>query len=144
MRQKKYLEADILLSRGISNYPRADKLWYLRATNRANNLGMITEAIKDYGMVLKLKPKNFKIYYRRGIWLYKIGQYSLAIRDYNNALIISPKYNKVYLARAKAYAKLNDIKKATNDLNLLIKFDRTYSQAAKNILGKILAGKYDF
>lgn len=143
IKQQKYFDADVFLSQGIMKYPRSEKLLLLRATNRANNLGKIHEAINDYSLILRLNPKNYKIIFRRGSWLYKIGQYALALKDFNRTLSLKPKYSKAYLERAKIYALFGDYKRAKMDLNTLVKINPSYKKAADALYSKIIQGRRD-
>ena len=143
IKQQKYSDADMFLTQGIMKDPRSEKLLLLRATNRANNLGKIYEAINDYSLILRLNPKNYKIFFRRGVWLYKLGQYALALKDFNRTISLKPKYSKAYLERAKVYALLGDYKRAKMDLNTLVKINPSYKRAADTLYSRIIQGRRD-
>lgn len=143
IKQQKYSDADVFLTQGITKYPRSEKLLLLRATNRANNLGKIHEAINDYSLILRMNPKNYKIFFRRGVWLYKLGQYALALKDFNRTISLKPKYSKAYLERAKVYALWGDHKRAKMDLNILVKINPSYKKAADILYSKIIQGRRD-
>ncbi|MBW2187118.1 MAG: hypothetical protein JRG71_12200 [Deltaproteobacteria bacterium] len=133
----------MFLTQGIMKDPRSEKLLLLRATNRANNLGKIHEAINDYSLILRMNPKNYKIFFRRGVWLSKLGQYALALKDFNRTISLKPKYSKAYLERAKVYALFGDHKRAKMDLNTLVKINPSYKRAADTLYSRIIQGRRD-
>lgn len=141
---KQYYDQAIKFQRAIKKNPQNAKLYYLRAKNR-QNMGKFQDAIRDYTIVIKLKPKSYpKAYWRRGLCLYKLGLYQLAIRDYSRCLMLVPKYDKVYFCRAKAYGKIGMIGKAKKDLESAVKYGPKYAPGARLVLEKLLTGRSDF
>lgn len=143
-KQKRHKEADRIFSVAISKHPNVAKLYYMRGKFRQKYMGNHRDAILDYNIVIKLNPKSAGAYWYRGACLYHLGLYAQAVRDYSNALLINPRWGKLYLLRAKAYAKLGMIVKARNDLKSAVKYDPKYTQVARDLLKKFLAGRRDF
>jgi tetratricopeptide (TPR) repeat protein len=143
-KQKKYKEADRVFSVAISKHPNAAKLYYMRGKFREKYIGNHNDAILDYNIAIKLNPKSPGAYWYRGACLYHLGLYAQAVRDYSNALLINPRWGKLYLLRAKAYAKLGMIENARKDLKLAVKYSPVYTQRARDLLKKFLAGRRDF
>ncbi|MFV9644668.1 MAG: tetratricopeptide repeat protein [Desulfobacterales bacterium] len=144
-KQKRYKEAERVFSIAISKHPNVDKLHLMRARFRHHYMNKCRDAISDYNMVIRIAPKSYpEAYWWKGSCLYKFGLYQQAIRDYSNAIRLKPRWGKLHLLRAKAYAKLNMIEKAKNDLKATVKYDPKYTQVARDLLKKFLAGRRDF
>ena len=146
-KQKKYFEAEKVLSFAISKYPYAPQLYFVRGKIRQGSLGDYNGAILDYSKVVKLKKNIYqpKSYLQRGSCYYQFGLYQQAINDFTNCLRINPKYGgRVYFLRAKAYAKANMNTKAMNDLKNVVKYSPGYTQSAQELKYKIMSGNKDF
>ena len=77
------------------------------AANDAYQKENWAEAIKYFGEIIKLEPKNPGAHYRQGISYLKVNNNSDALRVLQVAYTLSP--NSVYaLALARAHARLND------------------------------------
>lgn len=139
-KQRRFKEAEMVFSKGITEYPSVAILYFKRAELRKDYMGGCQRAIPDYTMAIKLK-KIPKAYYKRGLCMTKQGLYHIAVRDFNNCLKIRPNYGgRVYFARAEAYAKLNMVKEALRDLKLTVKHDPKYRKAVESFRRKLLMG----
>lgn len=144
-KQKRYKEADMVFSVAISKHPNVAKLYLMRGKFRQKSMRNHRDAISDYNIVIKIAPKSYpEAYWYRGACLYHFGLYEQAIRDYSNALRLNPRWGKLYLLRAKAYAKLGMIENARKDLKLAVKHSPVYTQRARDLMKKFLAGRRDF
>lgn len=144
-KQKRYKEADRVFSVAISKHPNVAKLYLMRGKFRQKYMSNYHDALIDYNIVKKLDAKSYvEVYWYGGMCWYHLGLYQQAITDYSNALRLKPRWGKLYLYRAKAYAKLGMIEKAKNDLKATVKYDPKYTQVARDLLKKFLAGRRDF
>jgi tetratricopeptide (TPR) repeat protein len=71
--------------------------------------------ISCFDKAIKVNPKHFEAYDRRGNAKRTIGNLKGAIIDYNMAIKINPKYGYAYYNRAVAKEESNDIKGAVAD-----------------------------
>jgi tetratricopeptide (TPR) repeat protein len=90
------------------------------------SMGAIEESVEIYCLdkAIKVNPKHFKAYDRRGNAKRKIGDLKGAIADYNVALKINSKYGQSYYNRALAKKESNDHQGAIADYNKAIEIFR--------------------
>jgi tetratricopeptide (TPR) repeat protein len=145
--QKKglYTQAEDLLSKGISKFPKARKLYVARGHLRSLSLNKIIEAIEDYSIAIKLDyGKSAKVIYRRGRCFYALGLYKNSISDLTLSLKLLPGYSKAFMERAKAYAKLGELAKAKSDLQSAVKYGPKFENAARELWEKFLTGDTNY
>ncbi|MCK4785940.1 MAG: tetratricopeptide repeat protein, partial [Desulfobacteraceae bacterium] len=134
------------LNLGIQKYRTAHVLYYQRGVIKQDYFHKWNSAIKDYTVKLKLNKEgradHAKIYYRRGVCLYKIGAYGLSIKDFNTAISLSPRYDKAYFSRAKVYAKIGMIEKARLDLEKLRALNPKMAGDIHVLMKKNLLGEF--
>jgi tetratricopeptide (TPR) repeat protein len=80
--------------------------------------------ISCFDKAIKVNPKHFEAYDRRGNAKRTIGNLKGAILDYNMAIKINPKYGYAYYNRAVAKEESNDIKGAVADYTKAIEIFR--------------------
>jgi tetratricopeptide (TPR) repeat protein len=90
------------------------------------SMSAIEESVEIYCLnkAIKVNPKYFKAYDRRGNAKRKIGDLKGAIADYNVALKINSKYGQSYYNRALAKKESNDPQGAIADYNKAIEIFR--------------------
>jgi tetratricopeptide (TPR) repeat protein len=141
MYERKYEKAIRVLNLGIKKYQTAHVLYYQKGVIEQDYFGKWNNAIKNYTVKLKLNKEgradHAKVYYRRGVCLYKIGAYGLSIKDFNTAISLSSRYDKAYLSRAKAYAKTGRIHKAKADLKKCVDINPKFAKDAQSFMKEI-------
>ena len=71
-------------------------------------IGEADEAIILYTEAIKMEPKNFVAYNKRGLAYYSMKSYSDAADDFNKAVTLAPDDPVAYLNRGYIYGLLND------------------------------------
>lgn len=93
------------------------------------NLGMNSEAISDYSMVLKLDPEHPFAYNHRGNAYHAAGNHELALQDYSKAISIKPDYADAYYNRGNEYLIVEDFEKAIYDFSKTIELNPNDAEA---------------
>ena len=110
-------------------------------------LGEHDEAIVDYTLALKAKPKDEDkalLYRSRGQEYLTINALQLALRDFEEALRLDPQNADAYLGRAHVWVTRGELHKAVADADEVVKSEpkeprlwhgaaRVYAQAAAQL-----------
>ncbi|MDI1226169.1 MAG: tetratricopeptide repeat protein [bacterium] len=118
-REGKFDEAMLRAQQLVASYPSEIVVWRLRAFLYASR-GLLENAIQDLDHALSIE-KSSVLYYTRGLYLFKKGDYRTAVVDFESALL-SDKYGDetyawyIHFARAEAFIKLGEKDKALVDL----------------------------
>jgi tetratricopeptide (TPR) repeat protein len=93
-----------------------DAFVYLGRAHAQRNKGNVTEALKDYTSVIRLKPDNCWTAHRnRGYLLSDLGENKAALTEFNEDVRIDPTEPRSYMARGDCHLKLGDRNAATQD-----------------------------
>jgi len=101
-------------------------------------LGKFPNAIQDLNIAIRLKPKNAKNYFLRGVGWQNLKNYKLAIRDYSEAITLGYKEADVYNNRAACYRAVGAPEKASIDIENSLKISWKEIRDATAELGEIL------
>ncbi|HOY32835.1 MAG TPA: tetratricopeptide repeat protein [Bacteroidales bacterium] len=135
---KKYLEAKEDFDKAIECLPDEELgffgVEYLLDKGKAEYmLGLYSNAINVFTMVIALKPEYGISYYWRGRVEYELKNYSYAILDFNKAVEIDSINAETIYARAMAKIKTYDHSGACKDLQLAFKLGHS---EAGNVLNQ--------
>lgn len=72
-------------------------------------------AVKDYTEAIRLNPKSYNAYFKRGSLYFAQQKYDEAINDYTKAIELDPKNAYAYNSRGEAHLKKNDRDLAIDD-----------------------------
>jgi tetratricopeptide (TPR) repeat protein len=72
-------------------------------------------AVKDYTEAIRLNPKSYNAYFKRGSLYFAQQKYDAAINDYTKAIEIDPKSADAYNCRGVAHSRKNERNLAIND-----------------------------
>ena len=89
-------------------------------------------AITHDTKAIRLDPKNFFAYDRRGFFYNKKGEYDKAIADLNEAIRLKPDYAVAYNNRGFSYDHKGDYDKAIADYNEAVRLKPDYAEAYNN------------
>lgn len=84
-----------------------------------DELGRISEAIKDYGRVLGLSPKFADARFQRGLAFEKLGRADDALKEYDRAIQLEPKFPDPYYERARILFDKKEFERVMQDLETL-------------------------
>ncbi len=81
-------------------------------------------AITGYSKLTSIIPKDFDVFYNRGVSYEKTNQPELAIKDFSVCLELEKKDKDLHLKIVDLYMKLNKYKEANDILEKLLAFDK--------------------
>lgn len=94
--------------------------------------------IVNLDKVIETNPKDFQVYYKRGLAKYALKEYKNAIDDFSKAIEINPHVKEIYLERFRAFYYLNypsfeniPIQRTMLDVNKALEIDPKYIEAYK-------------
>jgi tetratricopeptide (TPR) repeat protein len=94
--------------------------------------GDFVEAITNYNQVLKLRPDDADIYYKRGLTHQQLLDYSRAIADYTQAINIHPHDARAYHKRGLCHYQLGNYEAAIADYSQAININPHVAVNYKN------------
>lgn len=112
--------------------PNTAYLIYLRGT-LSDDTGNVDEAIRLFSDAIKLNPKLFNAYLRRGMAMRRKGDVDRAIANYSEAIRISPTDWRPFYNRGNAYSQKGDEDRAIQDFSESIKL---YPDSALSYLNR--------
>ena len=119
---------------------RAIEQGYIKAYNNRGNvfyeMGEYQAALKDYNIIISLKPDWGKPYSNRGILYLAQKQYDRAVLDFTKALERSRQQSRVFNLRGLAYEESGQLTKAEDDYRQAISSDPFNAEAFFN-LGRV-------
>lgn len=96
------------------------------------NLKYYDEAIKCFGLALRIKPDYAEALRNRGSAYHALGLIDRAIDDYREAIKLKPDYPEVYYNRGTSYFAIDNVKQAIKDYDTAIKLNPDYAEAYYN------------
>lgn len=117
----------------LKNYPRTTTA-YLNRGEAFEKRGEHKQALRDYGMALKLNPWYVKAryYYNVAVVLEAQKQYEKAVEYYGRAIKENPGYASAYYNTGVIYARQKDYDKALFFYNEALKADPKHAKALYN------------
>ncbi|MDF1552145.1 MAG: hypothetical protein P1P84_03735 [Deferrisomatales bacterium] len=140
---KDYEMAELVLSRGLQEFPYEHSLYYARGVLRYDYLHKYREATEDYIHVVKLVKGSVAehevLYYRMCKSFFKLKEYDSAIAVCSRAIDIAEenkkfRYDKAFLLRAEIYNATGKYEEAQYDLMTVVSGNSVYSGKAKEFL----------
>lgn len=95
-------------------------------------------SIDEYNIILKLKPKEYRAYFGRGMALGRLGQIQKGIDDISVFIKHHSENSLAYTKRGVRYLWLGELQKASDDFHRAISIDPKNAEAHDD-LGVILA-----
>ncbi len=110
-----------------------------------NNLGLayykngsIDKALREYLLVVKIKPDYEGVHLNIGTVYYNQGRFEAALREYQTALRLKPGYAKAYNNIGNVYFKQEHFDEALREYRDAIRLNPDYAEAHNNI-GNVLS-----
>jgi tetratricopeptide (TPR) repeat protein len=94
--------------------------------------GDLYKALRDYGEVIKLDPKNAGAYVDRALVLVRLGDLKGAMKDYGQAINANPKQWQAYFNRAAELRNAGKLREALDDLNKVMELNPDFAGAYMN------------
>ena len=97
--------------------PKLVSAYALRARFYFNQMQDYLQSLKNYELILSLKPLDIRALTGRGDSYYMIGQFNQAIRDYGRVIELYPDSAVAYQKRSVVYNQIGESDKAESDLD---------------------------
>ena len=110
---------DYTLIFGIAPEEKQPQMYHNRADAYVG-LGQYDKALQDYGVALKVNPKDIKALTSSASCLLQLGRYGKAISEYNLVLALDPHNSDGYLGRGYCYQKQKNFTQAAKDFQTVL------------------------
>lgn len=87
--------------------------------------GKYSDAVKDLTEAIKLEPKQYHLYYHRGLAYDNMRDHGAAIKDFDKAIELNSTDAQSYLGRGLSRAAIKEYKFAIEDYNTVIQLSPT-------------------
>ncbi len=88
----------------------------MERANAYADAGKLGQAIKEYNMVIRLRPKYIDAYLNRGYAYFNMGDGQRAVEDFSEAIRLAPSLGGAHARRALAYALMGQEPEAVADV----------------------------
>ena len=128
---KTFKNSETVWTNVLEKYPNS-ALAFLNRGNYRITKGKQLDALKDFTNGIAINPKDYSLYYNRGLVYGRIKEHSKAIEDYSKAIIINPKDVSSILNRGIALCSINEYHQAISDFNSVVQLDSNNYKAYYN------------
>ena len=80
-------------------------------------------ALADYGLAIRLDPRNALAHYNRGNAYYDTRKFPSAIADFTRAIKLEPRFALAYFNRGRAHERRGDRRAAVRDYRTVLKLE---------------------
>jgi transglutaminase-like putative cysteine protease/tetratricopeptide (TPR) repeat protein len=101
---------------------------YCSRANALNDLGKLTESLKDAELAVKTAPNFATAYMCRGDTLYSTGEFTKAISDYSKAITLTGTDKPPYSARGRAKFYAGQLAAAHEDFTKAVSLEKENSE----------------
>jgi tetratricopeptide (TPR) repeat protein len=126
-KRNKDFQAALKLCETAVSYDSLNWRAYMCKANSEKSLGLNSEAIIDYGKVIRLDSSVADAYLGRGNAYLEIGEYSLAISNYNKTIQLDSSEMNPFYGRGNSYYYLEKYSTAILNYNKAIELNPLYS-----------------
>src|SRR5206468_4237365 len=103
-------------------YPAIRRYIYKEA-NRRYGKGDFQGSIRYFNYLLRLSPRNPRLYYDRGLANHRMKHISQAADDFSKAIVLSPEYAGAFSARGHVYQDKGDLERAIADYSEAVRLN---------------------